>query len=131
MAYSLKMNDSNLTGNVFDSWTIPIVMDRLTVKEMIQIRVKREVDKYNESGAQYFKGLVQPSEAVSTPNGYKLKEKKKIDSNEQIEKALKGFEQNSFLVLVNDSQMDSLENEILLTENTEISFVKLIPLVGG
>ncbi|MCB1177631.1 MAG: hypothetical protein KDK36_08650 [Leptospiraceae bacterium] len=131
MAYNLKMNDSGLSGNVIHSWTVPIVLDKLTVKEIIKIRVEREVEKYNETTAGYFNGLIQPKEAESTKEGFRLKEKRKIDTKEQVEKAIKGFEENSFLVLINDSQVDNLDEVIELTENTEISFVKMIPLVGG
>ncbi len=131
MAILLKMQDSSLAGNVLHSWTVPMVLDRLTVKELIEVRVRREVEKYNETVSDYYQGLVQPTEAEATINGFKMKKRKSIDPETQSEKAISGFLSNAFLVLVNDTQAESLEQEIILTENTEISFIKLTPLVGG
>jgi hypothetical protein len=39
-----------------------IVLDRLTVRELIEVRVRREVEKYNETISDYYQGLVQPTD---------------------------------------------------------------------
>jgi hypothetical protein len=42
-----------------------------------------------------------------------------------------GFEKNGFFVLVGDKQAESLDQEFDVKVDTEVSFVKLVPLVGG
>lgn len=130
-AISLKMNDSTMSGKVQETWTIAVVFDRATVREIIEIRVKREVEKYNENCSQYFQGLVQPDETEKTLNGYKMRNVRTIDASEQCKKAIEGYEKNSFILLANDKQTEFLEQIIEINENTEITFIKLIPLVGG
>ena len=46
-------------------------------------------------------------------------------------KALEAFGRNGFFVLVGDKQAVSLDEEFEVKVDTEVSFVKLVPLVGG
>jgi hypothetical protein len=38
---------------------------------------------------------------------------------------------NGFLVLVDDHQIESLDEQVNLGIDTRVSFVKLVPLIGG
>jgi hypothetical protein len=49
----------------------------------------------------------------------------------QHEKAIDAFEGNSFIVLVDDNQIERLDGEIALHPETSVTFLKLVPLVGG
>jgi hypothetical protein len=101
------------------------------VRELIRSRVYQEVAAYNSQQTEYFRGLVQPSEAEQTINGYKLRKGRQIDGEAQFAKALQAFQRNGFLLLVDDRQFDDLDEIIELQPETEISFLKLIHLVGG
>ncbi len=46
-------------------------------------------------------------------------------------RALEAFDRNGFFVLVGDKQAGSLDQEFEVKVATEVSFVKLVPLVGG
>lgn len=41
------------------------------------------------------------------------------------------FERNGFLVLVDGRQVSELDERIELRADSEVEFVKLVPLVGG
>jgi hypothetical protein len=49
----------------------------------------------------------------------------------EIEKALRAFEAGHFLLLVNKHRIQSLNEEIILTADTQVQFLRLTPLVGG
>ena len=36
-----------------------------------------------------------------------------------------------FFILVDDHQVDNLEEKLTITPETQITFIKLVPLVGG
>ena len=55
----------------------------------------------------------------------------KIDWEAQYARAIEAFTRNGFFVLVDDQQLESLDDEIFVRPGTAISFVKLVPLVGG
>ena len=45
--------------------------------------------------------------------------------------ALDGFRRNAFFVVVDDRQVTELDAEIRIRPETAITFVRLVPLVGG
>lgn len=53
------------------------------------------------------------------------------DAEKQIARALEAFERNGFIVLIGDQQAESLDEGFLIQADTEVSFVKLVQLVGG
>jgi selenophosphate synthase len=128
---TIIFKDETMTGTILNTWSLPIVYETLSVRDIIQARVYKEVDKYNETTSTYFNGLIQPDQTESTLNGYKMKKHRKINPEEQFQKAIEGFQSNSFMILINNRQVETLDEIIPIDENIEISFIKLIPLVGG
>jgi hypothetical protein len=105
--------------------------EQVSVREMIRLRVFQEVQAYNAQQSDYFQGLVQPSDAERALNGFKMRRPRPLDWESQFERAVDAFEQNGFIVLVDDQQAETLEQVITIRPETTITFLKLIPLVGG
>ncbi|MGW6736175.1 hypothetical protein [Streptomyces sp. NPDC055013] len=114
-----------------DGWGLEIAEERLTVRELIRRRVFQEVAEYNACTPEVFQGLVQPKDAERVLNGYAVRTRRRLDPEAQTEQALKAFAGNGFLVLVGDRQITDLDDEIELGLGTGITFLKLVPLVGG
>ncbi len=60
-----------------------------------------------------------------------MKAPRPLDWEVQFERACTSFERNGFLVLVDGRQVSELDERIDLLADSEIQFVKLVPLVGG
>lgn len=133
MAVTLNINDESMFGLTQPSYafTLNLPNNYVSVRELIENRVRKEVEDYNEKQPEIFNMLVQPTHTERVLNGFKFKEKRKIDWREQYEKAVQAFERNSFIVLTDEIQMESLEQIIEVTPDTNITFLKLVPLVGG
>lgn len=131
MAATLTIRDEMTTGQTSDPIELEFLTDHITVRELIRERVYQEVKDYNARQPQVFRGLVQPTDAEQALNGYKLKKPRQIDWQPQFDKACEAFEANQVLVLINDHQAESLEEQITIAPGTVVSFVKLVPLVGG
>lgn len=127
----LTIKDTTIGGDLLNEIEIAVQNERTTVKDIIMSRVAAEVAAYNTKLPEYFTGLIQPSEAEKTLNGFKLKTRKKIDAEQQAYIALEAFQQNGFFVLIDDQQAEDLDQEVLVAKDTSVSFVKLTPLVGG
>jgi hypothetical protein len=112
-------------------FTLALPEERISVRELIRTRVYEEVRDYNLRQEEYFHGLVQPSDAEVTLNGYRMRAGRQIDVERQFKKALLLFQRNGFLILVDDRQVEELDEVIRLRPETTITFLKLIPLVGG
>ena len=131
MAGTLTIHDETTSGQKTNTFTIDCLTERLAVRELIRARIYQEVQDYNLREPEYFRGLIEPTNAERVLNGYKLKARRKIDWEEQFKWALEAFERNGFFVLVGERQAETLDEEFEVKVNTEVSFVKLVPLVGG
>ena len=61
----------------------------------------------------------------------KMKDRKKVDGEKQYLVVLDAFSKNGYFVLIDSIQAESLEQMVVINDETEVSFVKLTPLVGG
>ena len=128
---NILISDELLSGTITNQFEIQIESDSITVEELISKRVMQEVEQYNKRLPEFFNGLIEPSDAEKTLNGFKLRKKQKIDAEKQMYVALNAFQKNGYFVLVDDSQVDDLNQIITLRGTSKISFVKLTPLIGG
>jgi hypothetical protein len=128
---TLHIHDETTSGLKTNSFTLDCLTERMTVRELLRARIFQEVQDYNLKEPEFFRGLVEPTKAERTLNGFKLDERRKIDWQEQFQRACEAFERNGFFVLVGDRQAETLDEEFEVKVDTEISFVKLVPLVGG
>jgi len=131
MPSTLTIHDETASGQKTNTFTLDWLTERMTVRELIRARIYQEVQDYNQKQPECFRGLVEPTAAERVLNGYKLKTKRKIDWQEQFQRALEAFQRNGFFVLVGDRQAETLDEEFQVKVDTEVSFVKLVPLVGG
>ncbi len=131
MGTTLTIHDETSSGQKTNTFTLDCLTEQLTVRELIRARIYQEVQDYNQKQPEYFRGLVEPTHAERVLNGYKLKARRQIDWEEQFKRACEAFERNGFFVLVDDKQAESLDQQFSVKVDTEVSFVKLVPLVGG
>jgi hypothetical protein len=132
MSTTLKIRDEttfNVGGDDDSGFLLEVPDGRITVRELIRTRVYREVHEYNLDRPECFHGLIQPSDAERSLNGFKMRARRRIDPERQFKMAIKAFYSNGFIVLLDDSQVDDLEEEI--RPDTTVTFLKLVPLVGG
>ncbi|MET8551851.1 hypothetical protein [Micromonospora zamorensis] len=84
-------------------WTMEIFEETVRLDGLIRRRTFLEVA---ESGAQ-------------------------ADPEERTRVALEGFVRNRFVVLVDDRQVTALDEKVRLHAGSRVTFLKLVPLVGG
>jgi hypothetical protein len=131
MATALTIHDEGTSGGRIRSFKLHLAAERISVRDLIERRVTQEVEEYNRAQPEYFQGLVQPTDAERVLNGYRLRQKRMLDASEQRAKAIEAFQRAGFFVLVDDRQLDGLDDEIAVRPDTQVRFVKLVPLVGG
>jgi hypothetical protein len=128
---TITLYDETTLGTKLPGVTIVLPTQRIFARDLIRQRIYREVDDYNENKLEKFQGLVQPTDSERLLNGYKLHTVRKIDRDQQFDLAISAFKNHGFILLVNDSQVDELDTELELDSTSIVSFLKLIPLVGG
>jgi hypothetical protein len=128
---TVTFRDETATGKPLTEWEVAGLPERMTVRELIRLRVRREVARHNARPSDRFNGLVRPDDAEAELNGYRLREPRRIDSERQTEIAERAFLANGFFVLAGDRQVEDLDEVVDLTVDPDLVFVKLVALVGG
>ncbi|MEV4410322.1 hypothetical protein [Catellatospora sp. NPDC049609] len=128
---TLTIVDETTAGERGTAWHLEIFEERMSLREIIRRRVFQEVAEHNAAGAEVFHGLVQPGDTERTLNGLRMKAHRRVDAEQQFARAVEAFSRNGFVVLVDDRQVEELDTELQLGRGTEITFLKLVPLVGG
>ncbi|MET8304699.1 hypothetical protein ACFYO8_21225 [Micromonospora sp. NPDC005257] len=85
------------------AWTIEVFEEELRLDDLIRRRVSLEIA---ESGVD-------------------------VDPEERTRLTLDAFGRNAFVVLVDDHQVTDLDEKVRLHAGSRVTFLKLVPLVGG
>lgn len=126
------VRDETTTGQVLRALELQLAAERLTVRELITARVHQEVGEHNARRVLTpFRGLVQPTDEERLVNARPERRPRRVDAAAQTAVALRAFERGHVLLLVDDRQVDELEDEVVLRPGSTVSFLKLVPLVGG
>jgi hypothetical protein len=128
---TVTIRDETTSGREVERWQLPDLPDSITARELVRLRVREEVARFNAAAGDVFRGLVQPTDTEATMNGYRLRERRRLDWERQADLACTAFERNGFVLFVGERQVESLDDVIDLTVDPEVSFVRLVPLVGG
>lgn len=131
MATMITIADEMPSGTALAEFSLSFLDERVSVRALIRARVYQEVTEYNARQTGLFHGLIQPNEADHAPGGFRLRRPRTIDWAEQYKRALKGFQANGFLILIDDRQLTDRDEEIDLQLDARVTFLKLVPLIGG
>ena len=134
MPFQVLVRDESTAGDRSDAVELTFPVDEITVRELVRERVYQEVEDYNRRSADpaaIFRGLVQPTDAEQVLNGVRPRARRSINWKDQFEEACKAYQSNRVLVLVGDRQTESLDEIITLTRRVEVTFLRLVLLVGG
>src|SRR5260370_34178905 len=119
MAGRLTIGDESGSGDSYNELPLEFPSEHITVRELIRERVYQEVQDFNRKrNEQVFRGLVQPTDTERVLNGkrieYRLTKHREIQWKSQFEKALDAFGRTGFLVLIDEKQAESLDQEFVV-----------------
>jgi len=127
----VRVHDQSSTGRATGTLELEDIPSAITVRDLIRTRVRDEVARHNAVPARVFNGLVMPEGADAGRDGYVIPKHRRIDWERQAERAVGAFARNGFFILVDDRQVTELDEELALTPESDIRFVRLVQLVGG
>ncbi len=131
MSSTLTIRDTTLSGQTLQEWSLEILTERITVRELIRSRVYQEVQDYHHRQPECFPGLIAPGEDELALNGAKPARPRQIDWHRQFDRAVQAFRKKQILIFCNERQVEDLEEEIEIKPGTEVSFLRLTMLTGG
>jgi hypothetical protein len=127
---ALKIVDQTLGIHPPVTRELRLVSERITLRELLKRRIDEEVAGLNAGGGDEIKPLVAPTEQESRLNGEKPT-RRTVDPERQLAAAVEAFERRRIVIIVDSRQVLDLDQAIVVTSDTEVRFLKLVPLVGG
>lgn len=133
---TVRFRDESRAGHLLAEGLLGAAPERLTVAELVRLRVEREVAAYNRSPGPVFRGLVQPHDAVAHSDGFHLSHPRRLDPDHLARAAEQALQAGLLRVHVGgaaDGAGAALEPAELLDlrGEPEIVFVKQRPLVAA
>jgi hypothetical protein len=130
---SLTVRDETTSGDSLAELELQLEREEITVAGLIRARVHQEVRAYNARAASQrtgFVGLVQPTETERVLNRGS-RAHRPVDADAQTRVALEAFRRGHVLLLVDDRQVTDPDQVVTLRQGSSVTFLKLVPLVGG
>ncbi|SRR6266545_3114846 len=129
MSVALKIVDQTLGIHPPITRELRLVSERITLRELLKRRIDEEVAALN-AGRDEIRPLVAPTEQERRLNGEKPTHRS-LDPERQLTAAVEAFERTRVVIIVDNRQVLDLDEPIVVTPDTEVRFLKLVPLVGG
>jgi hypothetical protein len=129
MSVALKVIDQTLGVDPPITRQLRLVSERTTLREVLRRRIDEEVAELN-AGRDEIKPLVTPTQQERRLNGEKSIPGM-VDPGKQFSAAVEAFERRRIVIIVDRLQVLDLDQPIIVTPDTEVRFLKLVPLVGG
>ncbi|WP_295613640.1 hypothetical protein [Chamaesiphon sp. GL140_3_metabinner_50] len=123
--------------NLFSSWQMSLPEQPLTLAELLAQIVRSEIGSFQarQTDARSTKvlGIIDIEAGVAlgkiSSGGSDLEQV--VDVQGAIENALQAFKDGFYLVFIDDEQQEDLTADVVLTDRSELLFLRLTPLVGG
>ncbi len=100
---------------------------QVTAAELIRGRVIAEIAR---AGGTVPRPIVATSELEESINGPR-DNRQLLDPETETERALKAFHTGRFVLLVDGRQIEHADETFILAADTQINFLRLVPLRGG
>ena len=129
---TVTLRDESVDGRPAHEWRFDLPVERLTIRDLLRDRIRREADEYNRHRPHTWRGLVQPPvEPRSARVAAGDREFRPVDWNRQFELACEAFTVGRLMILIGDAQADSLDEEFEVRGGTAVTFLRLTSLIGG
>lgn len=128
---TITITDERPAARQKTSFQMDFLESHITAREFLRRRIYEEVQVHNSADGTLYNGLVTPTDLEQSLNRATPKSPRKIDWEAQYQKALEAFAGNGIIMLWNDTQIESLDEILELSEGSQATFLKLVPLVGG
>lgn len=142
MSAILKLVDEHFGKGRDDPFELHLASEQVTARELIAKRISDEIallevetNKQRQAHNRTRSFLIRfdpgsPEAQLNAP----LQQNRKLaryNREDEVAAAIAGFETNKFVMLFDDQQVDDLDAPLAVTPQSELIFLRLVPLIGG
>lgn len=128
MSVTLTVCEKSPGGPPAEEYSIELEEERLTVRDLIQNIVFHQVYRLNTAARDWNRMAGSREKLLNTKTSG---QGHTIDWVPKFEQALKAFASNQVILLLDETQVEELDEFVTVTPKTKVTFLKLVPLIGG
>jgi hypothetical protein len=121
MSVTIHAHDQATDGKTLREFVLEFLTERVTVRELLRVRIFQGVTEENARRAM----------AADKGGGPRNSNPVTLDFDDEFARAVEAFNFGRVIVLVDDKQLDDLATEVVVAPSTSVTFLRLVPLVGG
>lgn len=119
MPTTVTVMERSSTGQTTRETVLELLTEHVSVRELIRARVLQELrHRLRRDANARSHGAAAPPGSAGDPEA-------------ECDQALDAFARGQILVFLDDRQLETLDETIVVRPATRLSFLKLVPLVGG
>jgi hypothetical protein len=122
---TISIKDESLQGTRL-SWQLEMLEEQTTLREIIR-RLYQDISEYQAKKRSQLHCLLPPTSQCQTST----EPLPQLDWQRYYKQAINAFEKRSYIVIIDDKQVTHLDTPITLNKQSTVTFLKLIPLIGG
>lgn len=122
------------------AFTLRLASERVTARDVVAKHVREEVDRLNDLVRLRHTEKNRVSSFLVGDYSHVLervlnrpsrKGPKVLDTAKEVEAALDAIKAKKVIVLFDDFEVEDLDADLTVTDQSKITFLRLVPLVGG
>lgn len=125
----LRFRDVTRAGRELSRAVVGAPTGATTVGELLDLRIRREVETYNRQPGPTFLGLVQPADSIRHSDGFRVRRPRELDAELAVAAAREAAAAGMLSLRVGDDAVD-LDTPLDPAEHDEILVVLERPVVA-
>lgn len=109
---ALVVEDRSSAGHVLRAVEMSDLPAEVTVRDLLEARIRSEVARFNEGDERVFVGLVQPEDAIAHTDGFHLPEHRTLDADQQVGAALEAVARGIVGFELDGTGIESLDHRV-------------------
>lgn len=122
------------------AFSLRLASERVSARDVIAKHVIEEVDRLNDLARRRHAEHDRVASFLVGDHSHELERKlnkpnprgpKVLDAAKEVESALEAIEARKVVVLFDDFEVEDLDADLTMTDQSKITFLRLVPLIGG
>lgn len=122
------------------AFTLRLASERISARDIVAKHVRDEVDRLNNLARRKHSDHDRVASFLVGDHSHELERKlnkpnrknpKVLEPSKEVEAALNAVEAKQVIVLFDDLEVEDLDADLTVTDQSKITFLRLVPLIGG
>ena len=122
------------------AFTLRLASERISARDIVAKHVRDEIDRLNDLARRRHAEHDRVASFLVGDHSNELERKlnkpnrkgpKTLEPTEEVKAALDAIEARQVIVLFDDLEIEDLDADLTVTDQSKVTFLRLVPLVGG